>query len=148
VLHKPQRTTDVAIAEQWTVPCPVHHRTVRCIRRQQSQPTARKWLEAINTPNHLHSCHPSLLHFSINTRAKNTLQRHNQSIQASPSSKIKSSDQKSLVTWERVFCVFFVALVAWIDFFFSLSTSQVFCKAIEIHLFVWWSLRGLSDPCD
>jgi hypothetical protein len=91
--------------------CLMHHRTARCVRRQQSQPTARKWLEAINTPNHLHSSHPSLLHFSFNTRAKNTLQRHNQSIQSSPSSKIKSSDQKSLVTWERVFCVSFLLLL-------------------------------------
>jgi hypothetical protein len=30
--------------------CPVHHRTVRCAHRQQKQPTARKWLEAINPP--------------------------------------------------------------------------------------------------
>jgi hypothetical protein len=30
--------------------CPVHHQTVRCAHRQQKQPTARKWLEAINTP--------------------------------------------------------------------------------------------------
>ena len=33
--------------------CLVHHRTVRCAHRQQKQPMARKWLEAINTPNHL-----------------------------------------------------------------------------------------------
>jgi hypothetical protein len=64
---------------------------VRCAYRQQSQPTARKCLEAINTPNHLHSSHPSLPHISFNTRAKNTLQRHNQSIQSPTSSKIKSS---------------------------------------------------------
>jgi hypothetical protein len=31
--------------------CPVRHQ----------QPTTRKWLEAINTPNHLHSNHPSFL---------------------------------------------------------------------------------------
>jgi hypothetical protein len=45
---------------------------------------------AINTPNHLHSSHPSFLNFTFNTRAKAILQRHNQSIQFSPSSKINS----------------------------------------------------------
>jgi hypothetical protein len=30
--------------------CPVRHRTVRCAHRQQKQSIARKWLEAINTP--------------------------------------------------------------------------------------------------
>jgi hypothetical protein len=32
---KPQRTADVALSGQWTVQCPVHHRTVRCAHRQQ-----------------------------------------------------------------------------------------------------------------
>jgi hypothetical protein len=27
---KPQRSADVAGTGQWTVPCPVHHRTIRC----------------------------------------------------------------------------------------------------------------------
>jgi hypothetical protein len=47
---KPQQAADVARTGQWIEPCPVHHRTVRCARQQQSQPTSRKWLEAINTP--------------------------------------------------------------------------------------------------
>jgi hypothetical protein len=64
--------------------------SVWCAHRQQSQPMARKWLEAINTPNHLHSSHPSLPTFSINTRAKSYTIRHNQSIKSSQSSKIKS----------------------------------------------------------
>jgi hypothetical protein len=64
---------------------------VRCAHRQQSQPTARKWLEAINTPNHLHSSHPSFPTFTFNNRAKAYTPRHNQRIKSSPSSKIKSS---------------------------------------------------------
>jgi hypothetical protein len=70
---KPQRSADMALTGQWIVPCPVHHRTVRCAHRQKSQPTSRKWLEAINTPNHLHSSHPSFPTFTFNTRANNTL---------------------------------------------------------------------------
>jgi hypothetical protein len=42
--YKPQRSADVACTGQWTVQCPVHHRTVRWAHRPQSQPTARKWL--------------------------------------------------------------------------------------------------------
>jgi hypothetical protein len=99
---KPQRSADVAHIGQWTVLCPVHHRTVWCAHRQSSQPTTRIVVGAINTPNHHHSNHPSIPHSSFNTRAKNTLQRHNQSLQYSSSSKIKSNDQKCLVTWERV----------------------------------------------
>jgi hypothetical protein len=56
--------------------CLVHHRTVRCAHRQQRQPTARKCLGAINTPNHLIQSHPSILNFPFNTRAKPTTQRH------------------------------------------------------------------------
>jgi hypothetical protein len=74
---KPQRSADVALTGQWIVECLVHHRTVQCAHRQQSQPTTRKWLETINTPNHLHSSHPSFPTFTFNTRAKNTLQRSN-----------------------------------------------------------------------
>jgi hypothetical protein len=47
---KPQRLADMARIGQWTVPYPVHHRTVRYAHLQQTQPTARKWLEAINIP--------------------------------------------------------------------------------------------------
>jgi hypothetical protein len=32
---KPQRSADMARIGQWTVSCPVHHRTVRCDHRQQ-----------------------------------------------------------------------------------------------------------------
>jgi hypothetical protein len=67
--------------------CPVHHRTVRCAHRQQKQPTARKCLEAINTPNHLIHWHPSFLNSIFIARAKPNTQRHIQSIQSTPSSK-------------------------------------------------------------
>jgi hypothetical protein len=55
-------------------------------------------VEAINTPDHHHSSHPSIATSSFNTRAKVYIQRHNQSIKSSSSFKIKSSDQKCLVT--------------------------------------------------
>jgi hypothetical protein len=46
---------------------------VQCTTRLSGVPsttTARIVVGAINTPNHHHSSHPSLLHFSFNTRAK------------------------------------------------------------------------------
>jgi hypothetical protein len=53
-LQNPNGRADVAHRIVNNV-CPVRHRTVRCARRQQKQPTARKWLEAINTPQPPHS---------------------------------------------------------------------------------------------
>jgi hypothetical protein len=53
------------------------HRTVRCVHRQQPAPTVNWWLRAINTPNHRHSKHPSLQHFTFNTRASAFTPRHN-----------------------------------------------------------------------
>jgi hypothetical protein len=65
----------------WRVPdneqcCPVRHRTVRCVHRQQPLPTARKWLGAINTPNHLIHWHPSFLNIPFIARAKDFTPRH------------------------------------------------------------------------
>jgi hypothetical protein len=125
---KPQRLVDVALIGQWTVECLVHHRTVRCAHRQSSQLMAKIVVGAINTPNHHHSNHPSIPLSLFNTRANNTLQGRNQSLQSSPSSKIKSSDQKCLVTWERVTCVSFVALVAWLLSFSPSNLSKCFVK--------------------
>jgi hypothetical protein len=71
--------------------CPVRHRTVRCAHCQQTQPTARKWLEAINTPNHLLQWHPSFLKFPFNTRAIAFTTRHIPKIKSSPSPKINST---------------------------------------------------------
>jgi hypothetical protein len=38
---------------------------------------ARKWMKAINTPNHLIHWHPSFLKFPFNTRAIAFTPRHN-----------------------------------------------------------------------
>jgi hypothetical protein len=99
--------------EQWRV---------RCAHRQNSRPTARIVVGAINTPNHHHSSHPSIPHSSFDTRAKNILQIHNQSLESSPSSKITSSNQKYLVTWERVT---YVPFVAWFFLHLSLDLLSV-----------------------
>jgi hypothetical protein len=47
---KPQRAWWRGTHQTVNCDCPVHHRTVRCDHRQQKQSMARKWLEAINTP--------------------------------------------------------------------------------------------------
>jgi hypothetical protein len=114
---KPQQSADMARTGQWTVPCLMHHRTAWCTHRQQSQPTARKWLEAINTPQPPPFKSSKLLTLLIQYKSKEytpkTQSRH------SILSKLQNQI-KCLVTWERVFCISFVALVAWIAFFFSL----------------------------
>jgi hypothetical protein len=104
------------------------HRTVPCAHRQTKQPTTRMLVGAINTPNHLHSSKPSFPLSTFNTRSNNTIQRYIQSLQSSPSAIIKSSDQKCLVTWERVICVSFVSLVAWLLCFSSSYLSKCFVK--------------------
>jgi hypothetical protein len=99
---KTQRCADVARTGQWTVPCPVHHRTVRCAHRQQKQPTARKWLEAINTPQPPPSMASKFSELHIHCKSKR-LHSKTQSIDQILS---KPPNQlNSLVTWERVFCV-------------------------------------------
>jgi hypothetical protein len=70
--------------------CSVHHQTTWCAHRQQKQPTTRKWLEAINTPNHLLQWHPSFLKFTFNTRAITFTPRHIPKIKSSPSLQINS----------------------------------------------------------
>jgi hypothetical protein len=47
---KPQRACWRGTHRTVNSGCPVHHRTVRCAHHQQKHTTARKWLEAINTP--------------------------------------------------------------------------------------------------
>jgi hypothetical protein len=71
------------------------HWTVRCAHRQQTSPTARKWLGAIKPPNHLIQSHPSILSFSFIARAKCNTPRHNQSNQSSPSLQINSIPLKT-----------------------------------------------------
>jgi hypothetical protein len=52
--------------------CPMAHRTVWCAHWQQPTSTVFWWLRAINTPNHLHSNHPSTQHIAFNTRARDS----------------------------------------------------------------------------
>jgi hypothetical protein len=82
-----------------------------------STATAGIVVGAINTPNHHLSSHPSFPTFSFNTRAK----EYTPKTQSKHSILSKLQNQiKCLVTSERVICVSFVSLVAWIVFFFSL----------------------------
>jgi hypothetical protein len=77
--------------------------------------TARIVVGDINTPNHHHSSHPSLLHFSFNTRAKAKTPK----TQSNHSIHSKLQNQLNfLEICERIICVSFVALVAWIAFSF------------------------------
>jgi hypothetical protein len=66
---------------------------VHCVRRHRAQATTKIVVGDINTPNLHYSMHPSFPLSTLNTRAKNTLQRHIQSFQSSPSPTIKTSDQ-------------------------------------------------------
>jgi hypothetical protein len=58
------------------------HRTVRCAHRQQPAPMVVWWLRDINTSNHHHSKHPSILNSAFNTRA----------IHFTPKTQIKVTD--------------------------------------------------------
>jgi hypothetical protein len=60
-----------------------------CENLSQKGPKSKK----VGTPNHYHSMHPSFPLSTLNTRAKNTFQRHIQSFQSSPSPTLKRSDQ-------------------------------------------------------
>jgi hypothetical protein len=105
---KPQHRADVARTGQWTVSCPVHLWTVRCAHRQQTQPTTRKWLEAINTPNHLHLIASMFSEVLIQYKSKILhFKTHSiDQILSQPPNQLNS-----LVTWERVFCVLLLLLL-------------------------------------
>jgi hypothetical protein len=110
---KTQRCADVARTGQWTVPCPVHHRTVRCAHRQQKQPTARKWLEAINTPQPPPSMASKFSELHIHCKSKKiSLQ---DTFQRSNPLQVSKSTQSLSDLRESVLCSF----VAWIAFSFS-----------------------------
>jgi hypothetical protein len=91
--------------------------TVRCTHRQQSQPTTRKWLEAINTPQPppFKTSKPATLLIQYRSKEYTPKSQSKHSILSKLQNQIKC-----LVTWERVFCVSFVALVAWIGFLLPL----------------------------
>jgi hypothetical protein len=99
------------------------HRTVRCAHRQEPPQQLFWWLRAINTPNHLHSNHPSIHHSPFNTRAKCNTPRHKSKHRSNQSPKFNSS-ALGLVRGSLVFLVAFVCL-AWLYFLshFLLSSA-------------------------
>jgi hypothetical protein len=105
---KPQCRADVARTGQWTVPCPVHHRTVWCAHRQQTPPMARKWLEAINTPQPSPSMTSkfSEVHIQYKSNSIHSKTHSKYQIPSKPQNQLNS-----LVTWERVFCVLLLLLL-------------------------------------
>jgi hypothetical protein len=105
---KPQRACWHGTHRTVNSTCPMHHRTVRCAHRQQTQPMARKWLEAINTPNHLLQWHPSILNITFIARAKATTSK------TQPKHSIHSKLQNQLYcleTCERIICVLLLLLL-------------------------------------
>jgi hypothetical protein len=140
----PNGCADVARTGQCTVA--VRWRTgLSGAHCQQPLSTARKWLGAISTPpttsfiepkhsEHLIHCKSKRLHSSTHSIDQ---------ILSKPPNQLNSIRDLR----EGVLCSF-VALVAWIASFLSHSISQVLCKALQETPSVWWSLRGLSDPCD
>jgi hypothetical protein len=106
------------------------HRTVRCAIRQQSSPTATLVVGAINTPNHQHfktSKHSLLL-----SQYKSNTQHSKTQIKASDQIKVHNSTLVFRICEEIDLCSF-VALVAWLTFFFlSLLLSKP-CKRSKRH---------------
>jgi hypothetical protein len=81
---------------------------------------------AINTPNHLYSSHPSLLHFSFNTRAKANTPK----TQSKHSIHSKLQNQLNcLETWERIICVLLLLLL-----FGLLSPSHSYSSKFFVKL--------------
>jgi hypothetical protein len=103
---------------------PVRWRTtVRCAHRQQPSPTAIWWLRAINTPNHHHTKHPSILNIAFNTRAIYSTRRHNQSDRSTQSPQFNSS-ALGLVRGSLVFiCCSCLLGLAFFSFQFLLSSA-------------------------
>jgi hypothetical protein len=125
--------------------CPVAHRTVRCVHRQQPPQWLPWWLRAINTPQPPQLQAPRFLKITFNTRALAFTPRHNSNDQSLSKSQIHL---KHLVTCEREILCSFELLLLGLPFFLSHSCSQVTCNQSKRHLSVCWSLRGLCDPFD
>jgi hypothetical protein len=105
---KPQRACWRGTHRTVNGTCPVHHRTVRCAYRQQTQPTARKWLEAINTPYQLLQWHPSIRNITFIARGKATTSK------TQPKHSIHSKLKNQLYcfeTCERITCVLLLLLL-------------------------------------
>jgi hypothetical protein len=83
-------------------------------------PTVVWWLRAINTPNHLHSNHPSIHHTSFNTRAKCNTPRH----KSKPLIQSKSLIQfLCFRTCERIVLVFLCCSCCLVGFLLSIILS-------------------------
>jgi hypothetical protein len=72
-----------------------------------STATAGIVVGAINTPNHLYSSYPSLLHFSFNTRAKANTPK----TQSKHSIYSKLQNQLNVYRLERIICVLLLLLL-------------------------------------
>jgi hypothetical protein len=124
------RTLTVGWRSWRTGQCPVAHRTIRCARRQKPSPTTILVVGAINTPNHptfkasKHSVH--LIQYKSNTQHSKT------QIKASDRIKVPNS---TLVfrTCEEIDLCSFVALVAWLAFFFLSFLLSKPCKRSKRH---------------
>jgi hypothetical protein len=105
---KPQRACLRGAHRTVNSTCPVRHRTVSCAHQQQKQPTTRKWLEAINTPQPP----PSM----ASKFSEVPIQYKSNSIHSKTHSKdqILSKPQNQLnhlETWEKEFCVHLLLLL-------------------------------------
>jgi hypothetical protein len=113
---KPQRACWRGTHRTLNSACPVRHRTVRCAHRQQKQPTARKWLEAINTPTtSFNSIQVLWTPYSLQEQSQTLQDTFNHSIH----SKLPKSTLVLRDLWEDYLCSF-GSLVAWIAFSFSI----------------------------
>jgi hypothetical protein len=110
---KPQRARWRGAHRTANSDCLVRHRTVRCAHRHQRQPTAREWLEAINTPQ------PPLFkaskHSEVLIHCKSKVQHSKTQSKHSTHSKLPKSTLVLKSLREDYLCSF-VALVAWIAF--------------------------------
>jgi hypothetical protein len=105
------------------------HRTVRCAHRQQPSPMAVLVVGAINTSNHHHS---RSKHSLLLIQYKSNTQHSKTQIKTSDQIKVHNS---TLVfrTCEKIDLCSFVALVAWLAFFFlSLLLSKP-CNRSKRH---------------
>jgi hypothetical protein len=115
-------TADRCVFSRWCVgpDRPDHGRGPSAVSRKGA--TTRKWLEAINTtPTTSIHFIQAFHYFTFNTRASNPLQ---DTLKAFNLSKFHNLDKWSLLTWESLTRVLFVALVAW------------FLQSCFLHLFL------------
>jgi hypothetical protein len=108
--------------------------SVRCAHRQQSQPTARKWLEAIKTPQPPPFKPSKHYNFSIQYYIKRI--HSEDTIKASNPLQAPKSNQVLSDLREGDLCLFCCSC-CFVTFFFSLYSFQVICKASKRHLIVW-----------